>query len=262
MTNEFVDTHCHLNDEKFAADVAAAVERAKAAHVTRIINMGDDTKSSALAVQLAKEYDGVFAAVGIHPENARELSADDEESIIAAAKDEKVVAVGEIGLDFYWEKDSERRELQKKMFVRQLDMARQLHLPVCIHDRDAHGATLDILRREGKNLHGVLHCFSGSLETAQEIWRLGFFIGIDGPITYKNAAKLPEVVTAAPRDMILLETDSPYLAPTPHRGKRNEPCYIPLIAAKTAELLKTSVEEVAVQTTKNALTLYEKMRLL
>ncbi len=258
---EFVDTHCHLNDEQFADDIAAVIERAAESFVTRIINMGDDIGSSALAVKLADEHKNLFAAVGIHPENAREFTSGDEAQFASWSQNKKVVAVGEIGLDFYWEKDAERQELQKKLFVRQLDMARQLNLPVCIHDRDAHGATLEILRREGKNLRGVLHCFSGSLEMAREVLRMGFFIGVDGPLTYKNAAKLPEIVAAVPRDMLLLETDAPYLAPVPKRGKRNEPSYLPLVAAKVAALWGVEdVGEIAVQTTENAEALYGKLR--
>ena len=171
--------------------------------------------------------------------------------------DKKIVAIGEIGLDYHWENDSERRLIQQKIFIEQLDLARQLNLPVCIHDRDAHGDTLKILQTEGKNLRGVLHCYSGSLEMAREIWKLGYFIGVDGPLTFKNSAKLPEVVKAAPRDMILIETDAPYLAPVPYRGKRNEPAYVVEVAKKLAEVRGETLEEVAAYTTANAINLYK-----
>ncbi len=250
------DTHCHLNDEKFADDLEEVLARAKAQGVTRIINMGDTPKSSRAALLLAEEHDGLFAAMGVHPETADEYGDEVEKEFSELAANKKIVAVGEIGLDYYWEKDSERRLLQQKVFVRQLDLARQLHLPVCIHDRDAHGDTLKILQKEGRGLRGVLHCFSGSEETAHEVWRLGFFIGVDGPLTYKNAAKLPEIVAKAPRDMVLIETDAPYLAPAPMRGKRNEPAFLRHVAKKVAELWRVTIEEAAAITAANADNLY------
>ena len=206
---DLVDTHTHLTDEKFAPDLAETIARAKAAGVRRLINMGDTLASSSLAVELARRYEGLYAGVGIHPEELCELTGDREEKLFVLAQEKKVVAIGEIGLDYHWEKDEERRQGQQKLFIAQLDIARQLRLPVCIHDREAHGDTLAILKKEGRGLRGVLHCYSGSPELAQEFWRLGFFIGVDGPLTYKNAAKLPEVVQKAPRDMVLIETDAP-----------------------------------------------------
>ena len=191
---ELVDTHAHLNDEKFSEDLAEVVARAKEAGVSGIINMGDTMESSARVVELAGAMEGLFAGVGIHPEEAREMTGEDDDRLAAWAEHPKVAAIGEIGLDYYWEKDPERRLLQKKMFIRQLDLARQLHLPVCIHDREAHGDLLAILKREGKGLRGVLHCYSGSLEMARDIFRMGWFIGVDGPLTFKKAAKLPEII--------------------------------------------------------------------
>ena len=253
---EFVDTHTHLNDKKFQGEEAAAVERARIAGVTRLINFGDTMASSARAVGLAAEYEGVYAGVGIHPEEAYEMGAADDERLAAWTKEPRVVAIGEIGLDYYWEKDQERRALQRKIFVRQLDLARQLHLPVCIHDREAHGDTLAILQREGRGLKGVLHCYSGSLETAREVLKLGFYIGVDGPLTFKNAKALPELVREVPLERLLLETDAPYLAPVPMRGKRNEPAYVRYVAEKVAELRGAELEEIAVKTTANACELY------
>ena len=167
--------------------------------------------------------------------------------------------IGEIGLDYYWEKDPKVRAVQRGLFVTQLGIARAAGLPVCIHDREAHGDTLAILQAEGRDLAGVLHCYSGSLETARELWKLGYYIGIDGPLTFKNAGKLPTIVREAPQERLLIETDSPYLAPVPKRGKRNEPAYVTFVAAKIAELRGESVEEVARYTTENARRLYPKL---
>lgn len=253
---ELVDSHCHLNDEKFEEDLSAAVDRAKSAGVTRIVNFGDRLATSSRVVDLAHEFEGLFAGVGIHPEEVYEMQKKDDNRIIQFAEDSKVVAIGEIGLDYYWEKDSDRRALQRKIFIHQLDLARQLHLPVCIHDRDAHGDTLEILKTEAVGIRGVLHCFSGSLEMAREVWKLGFLIGVDGPLTFKNAAKLPEVVREVPKELLLIETDSPYMAPVPNRGKRNEPAYVKFVAEKVAEIRGETFEEVAEYTTRNAVDLY------
>ena len=251
-----VDTHTHLNDSKFAGSEAEVIAQAKEAGVTRLINMGDTLQSSAKAVELAAAYDGVYAGVGIHPEEIYELGKADDEQLTAWTREKRVVAIGEIGLDYYWEKDEEKRALQRRMFIHQLDLARQLHLPVCIHDREAHGDTMAILKKEGKGLKGVLHCFSGSYEMAKEIYKMGWYIGVDGPLTYKNAAKLPEIVEKFPLERILVETDAPYLAPVPMRGKQNEPAFVRYVAEKVAEIKGISVENVAKQTSTNAEELY------
>lgn len=254
---KFIDTHCHLNDEKFSADLLEVIERAKNCGVEKIINFGANLKDSAEAVELAKKYPEIFAGVGVHPEDIEGFDENNScEKIFELAKKEKIVAIGEIGLDYYWEKNLELREQQQKIFIRQLDIARQLNLPVCIHEREAHGDALKILKSDGRGLRGVLHCYSGSLEMAREVWKMGWLIGIDGPLTFKNSAKLPEVVKAAPREMLLIETDAPYLAPVPHRGKRNEPSYLIDIAKKVAEIRDETLEEVAEYTTVNAKNLY------
>ena len=183
-----IDTHAHIDGEAFDADRAAVVDRALENGVEAIINMGDTLESSARSVQLTEEFPAVYAGVGVHPEEAFPMTGADDDRLAAWAALPKVVAIGEIGLDYYWEKDSEKRELQKRIFIRQLDLARQLHLPVCIHDRDAHGDTLAILKTEGRGIRGVLHCYSGSMETARELLKLGWYLGIDGPLTFKNAA--------------------------------------------------------------------------
>lgn len=251
-----IDTHAHIDGEAFDADRAAVVDRALENGVEAIINMGDTLESSARSVQLTEEFPAVYAGVGVHPEEAFPMTGADDDRLAAWAALPKVVAIGEIGLDYYWEKDSEKRELQKRIFIRQLDLARQLHLPVCIHDRDAHGDTMAILKKEGRGIRGVMHCFSGSWEMAKELLKQDWFIGVDGPLTFKNAAKLPDIVREAPLERILVETDAPYMAPVPMRGKQNEPAYVRYVAEKVAEIKGISLEEVAEQTSRNAEELY------
>ena len=253
---ELIDSHAHLDGEKFADDCAAVVERALAAGVVKIITMGDSLESSARSVALTEEFESVYAAVGIHPEEAQPMTTATDDRLAAWAAQEKVVAIGEIGLDYYWEKDEEKRALQREIFVRQLDLARQLRLPVCIHDREAHGDMMKILKAEGRGLRGVLHCYSGSWEMAAELLKGDWYFGIDGPLTYKNAAKLPEIVQRLPAERILVETDSPYLSPMPFRGKRNEPAHVLYVAKKAAELRGESLEAFARATRENTRDLY------
>ena len=253
---ELIDSHAHLDGEKFADDRAAVVERALAAGVVKIITMGDSLESSARSVALAERFEPIYAAVGVHPEEAQPMTAATDEQLAAWAAQEKVVAIGEIGLDYYWEKDEEKRALQRAIFVRQLDLARQLKLPVCIHDREAHGDMMKILKTEGRGLRGVLHCYSGSWEMAAELLKGDWYFGINGPLTYKNAAKLPEIVQRLPAERILVETDSPYLSPMPFRGRRNEPAHVLYVAKKAAELRGESLEDFARATRENTRALY------
>jgi len=201
-------------------------------------------------------WGSVLAAVATHPGEAQPMTAATDDQLAAWAAQDKVVAIGEIGLDYYWEKDEERRALQRAIFVRQLDLARQLRLPVCIHDREAHGDMMKILKTEGRGLRGVLHCYSGSWEMAAELLKGDWYFGIDGPLTYKNAAKLPEIVQRLPAERILVETDSPYLSPMPFRGKRNEPAHVLYVAKKAAELRGESLEIFARATRENTRALY------
>ena len=253
---ELIDSHAHLDGEKFADDRAAVVERALASGVVKIITMGDSLESSARSVALTEEFESVYAAVGIHPEEVQPMTAATDDQLAAWTAQEKVVAIGEIGLDYYWEKDEEKRALQRAIFVRQLDLARQLRLPVCIHDREAHGDMMKILKTEGRGLRGVLHCYSGSWEMAAELLKGDWYFGIDGPLTYKNAAKLPEIVQRLPAERILVETDSPYLSPMPFRGRRNEPAHVLYVAKKAAELRGESLEAFARATRENTRELY------
>ena len=253
---ELIDSHAHLDGEKFDADRAAVIERAMENGVVKIVTMGDNLASSERSVALAEAFDPVYAAVGIHPEEAQPMPSADDDRLAAWAAQEKVVAIGEIGLDYYWEKDEEKRALQRAVFVRQLDLARQLKMPVCIHDREAHGDMMKLLKTEGKGLRGVLHCYSGSWEMAAELLKGEWYFGIDGPLTYKNAAKLPEIVQRLPAERILVETDSPYLSPMPFRGKRNEPAHVLYVAKKAAELRGESLEVFARATRQNTRDLY------
>lgn len=254
-----VDTHAHIDVEQFDEDRDAVMQRADKAGLWRIVNMGDSMESSQSSVETATQYGMVYTGVGIHPEEAREMTQADDDQLAAWSKLSKTVAIGEIGLDYYWEKDAGKRQLQREVFIRQLDLARQLHLPVCVHNREAHGDMMDILRREAKGMVGVMHCFSGSLEIARELIRMGWFIGVDGPLTFKNAAKLPEIVQRLPLERIVIETDCPYMAPAPLRGKRNEPALVYYVAAKLAQLRGEALEKIARQTTQNALELYPKL---
>jgi TatD DNase family protein len=249
-----IDTHAHVQDEKFDEDRAEVIERAMAAGVERIINIGDTIESSARAVKLAQDYAGVYAAVGIHPQEAGKMMASHDDLLASWAELPKVVAIGEIGLDYYYENCS--RQCQHDVFVRQLDIARQMHLPVSIHDREAHGDLMEIIKKEGKGINGVIHCFSGSWEMARELLKRGWYLGIDGPLTFKNAAKLPEIVQQIPLERLLVETDSPYLAPVPKRGHRNEPAFVRFIAEKAAEIRGIAFEEFAAATTQNARDLF------
>lgn len=249
-----VDTHAHIDDIKYDKDRDEVIFRAKQYGVTRIISMGDTMDSSLNAVSLAEKYDGVFAGAGVHPQEALSMLDGDYDRLAELMTLSKVKVLGEIGLDYYYENAS--REKQQEVFIRQLDVARQMHMPVSIHDRDAHGDTMAILKKEGKGLTGSIHCFSGSYEMAKELLKMGWFLGVDGPLTFKNAAKLPEIIAKIPLERLLLETDSPYLAPVPKRGRRNEPAYVKYIAEKVAEIRCISFEEVALQTTRNAVDLF------
>ena len=248
------DSHAHLDDEKFADDREAVIARAKENGVTHIINIGADMESSARSVALASQHESIYAAVGVHPHEAEKVVAADYDQLAKWTRLDKVVAIGEIGLDYYY--DLSPRDLQKEVFIRQLDVARQMHMPIVIHDRDAHGDTMAILKREGKGLIGVVHCFAGSLEMANELIKMGWYIGCDGPVTFKNAAKLPEIMTKIPLERLLIETDSPYLTPVPLRGKRNEPAYVRFVAEHIATLRGISGEELAKVTTKNVCDLF------
>lgn len=257
------DTHAHIDFPQFDADREEVIERALAAGVGIIVNVGTDLATSQASVELAERYPAIYAAVGVHPHDAKTVSEQELEELRKLATHPKVVAIGEIGLDFY--RDLSPRDVQRRVFRQFLNLAAELGKPVIIHDRDAHQEVQDILRDWVRSLPqnspllrhpGTLHCFSGDLDMAQKMVELGFFIGVDGPLTYKNARRLPEVVRALPLECLLIETDAPYLPPHPHRGQRNEPAYVRLIAETIAQLKAIPVDEVARVTTRNARMLF------
>ena len=236
------DTHAHYDDERFDEDRDELLRSMPDRGVGLILNPGITVETSRMAVEMAHKYPHMYAAVGIHPENCDDFQPEMIDQLRELAKDEKVKAIGEIGLDYYWE-DNAPRDVQKKVFRAQLELALELDLPVIIHDREAHGDTLAIVQ-EYPGLRGEFHCFSGSPEMARELLKMGWYLGFDGPITFKNNKKAPAVVDTVPLDRMLLETDSPYLTPAPHRGKRNDSGYLPFVAAKIAEWKGITAEEV------------------
>lgn len=256
---QIFETHCHLNNARFDDDREAVIARAREAGVTELIEIGYDLESSREAVALAKPEAGIYAAVGIHPHDAATWDAEAEEEIRRLAALPGVVAIGEIGLDFY--RDLSPRDAQYTAFAAQLDLASELGLPVIIHTRESMSEALEVLTPYGNaGLPGVLHCWSGTVQQAHNAVSLDFYLGIGGVLTYKNAGDLIDVVRAIPLERMLLETDCPYLPPTPHRGKRNEPAYLPLIAEKIADLKETPVAAVVQTTRDNAFRLFQHAR--
>ena len=243
------DTHAHYDDEQFDTDRDEILSGLPARGVGLVVNPGITVETSRTAVELARRYPHVYAAVGIHPENCGDFSTAQLEEIRRLAGEEKVVAIGEIGLDYHWE-ENPPRQLQQQVFRLQLELARELDLPVIVHDRDAHADTLSIVK-EFPGLRGEFHCYSGSVEIARELLKMGWYLGFDGPITYKNNKKAPEVAAVTPLERMLIETDSPYLTPVPYRGKRNDSGYVHLVAEKLAEWKGVAPEEMERNTTDN-----------
>jgi len=252
----FIDTHAHLNDPRYDADREAVIQRAAEQGVTQILCIGIDVATSRQALELAEAYEGVYATVGLHPHDAKTADADTFAALRRLADHPKVVAIGEIGLDAY--RDLSPRETQEEIFRSLIQLAHEKELPLVIHNRDAHGNVLRILdEEEGWARGGVMHCFSGTPGQAQIYLDQGFYLGLDGPVTFPNARELQELAAQLPLEQILVETDCPYLTPHPHRGQRNEPGYVRLVAEKIAELQGRSLEEVARVTTANAERLFK-----
>lgn len=253
------DTHTHYDDTQFDIDREELLLGMKEANVGAIVNVGATMQGAKDSVAMAKQYPFVYAAVGIHPESAKDLNEEEFEVLRNLAKEEKVVAIGEIGLDYYW--DSTEREVQKYWFLRQLALAQELDLPIIIHSRDAAQDTYHILKEEydkrGTSFKGVVHCFSYSLELAKEFIKMGFFIGIGGVVTFKNARKLKEVIEGISLNSIVLETDCPYLAPVPFRAKRNSSEKLKYVVSEIASIKGISEEEVEKVTWENAEKLYQ-----
>ena len=250
------DTHAHYLDSRFDEDreeLLSSFNSNGIKYVTEVCAAADDIDN---VYNFTKKYDFIYGALGVHPSETDKLTENDMNRIKELAMDEKIVAVGEIGLDYHFE-DDPSPEVQKKWFSRQMEVAKEVKLPIIVHSRDAAKDTLDIMKdMNAHEIGGVIHCYSYSPEMAREFLNMGFYIGIGGVVTFKNAKKLKEVVEMMPADRILLETDCPYMAPTPHRGERNSSLFIPLIIEEIANIKGLSYDEVADITMKNALTMY------
>jgi TatD DNase family protein len=252
-----IDSHAHIQGTEFAADLTQVIERAHTAGVEEIVVVGGagELSSNEAAVAVAKSFPGLFATVGMHPHDAKDVSEDDLMRLKSLTADTKVVAVGETGLDFYYEHSP--RDLQKKIFARFIRMARETGLPLIVHDRDAHDEIAELLRSEGEGrLRGVIHCFTGDYQAAKSFLDLGFYLSFSGIVTFKNAEPLRDVARKVPLDRILVETDSPYLAPMPHRGRRNEPAFVREVAETVAAVKNLSLSDVAEATSRNARELF------
>jgi TatD DNase family protein len=248
-----VDTHIHLDDPGYDKDRDTIICRAKEKGVDHIITVGSDLTSSSSSIALTQGYDILSAAVGVHPHEAKRAGADTYTKLKALAQNKRVVAIGEIGLDYYY--DHSPRTLQREVFHKQMSLAKELELPVIIHTREALSDTIEMVKEEGIS-KGVFHCFSGSLAEAEEVISLGFYVSVAGPVTFKNAQSIKDVAREVPLARLLLETDGPYLTPHPFRGKRNEPGYLRYIAEEIAELRDLAFEEIAYVTTENAKILF------
>ncbi len=246
-----VDTHIHLYDDKFKEELNDVITKAQEVGVTKMICVGCDYETSKKALEIAKEYDFIYCAVGVHPSEVHKGDKD-LEWIYDFAKEDKVVAIGEIGLDYYWDKTYV--ELQKEMFIKQIKIANDLKLPVIVHSRDAHLDTYNILKEYHCN--GVLHCYSGSLELAKEYVKLGYYLGIGGVLTFTNSKEIKNVVEHIDDDYLVTETDAPYLAPHPFRGKVNKPEFLPLIIEKISTLKNSNMEIIEEKLYNNALRLF------
>lgn len=245
------DTHVHLNDQQYKEDLPEVITRAQEAGVSMMVVVGFDRPTIKRAMELAEQYDFIYACVGWHPVDAIDMTEEDLLWIEDLAAHPKVVALGEMGLDYHWDKSP--KEIQQEVFRKQIQLAKKVKLPIVIHNREATADVVEILKEEGaEEVGGIMHCFSGSPEVAKECIKMNFYISLGGPITFKNAKKPKEVAAEVPLDRLLIETDCPYLAPHPYRGKRNEPRFVRLVAEQIAEIKGLTFEEIANATTQNA----------
>lgn len=252
---ELFDSHAHYDDKRFAEDYEEVILNAFNSCVKYILNAGSDIDTSKKSIQLAEKFDFIYAAVGVHPHEVEKLNDDEFDELKKLCSHSKVVAVGEIGLDYYY--DHSPREVQRYWFEKQIEMGKELKLPLILHNRDSHEDMMNIIRKHAPYSNpGVFHCFTGSWEMAKELLELGFYISFGGPITFKNAKKAIEIMENMPEDKILIETDCPYLTPEPFRGRRNDSSYVRIVAEKIAEVRGVSVEEVAKRTTVNTKRLF------
>ncbi|WP_210367674.1 TatD family hydrolase [Bacillus sp. REN3] len=249
------DTHVHLNAEQYNDDLEEVIDRAKAEGVTNMVVVGFDQETIEKAIELAEKYEFIYASVGWHPVDAIDMTADHLEWLRELAGHPKVVALGEMGLDYHWDKSP--KEVQKEVFRKQIRLAKEVQLPIIIHNREATADIVEILKEENAaEVGGIMHCYSGSVEIALECIEMNFLISLGGPVTFKNAKKPKEVAEKIPLDQLLVETDCPYLTPHPFRGKRNEPAYVKLVAEEIAGIKGLALEEVAEATAENAKKLF------
>ncbi len=250
------DTHAHYDDDAFNEDRDTIIDKLQTQGVGAVVNIGASMKSSEQAICLANKYSFFYAAIGVHPDEVGSLTEKDMEWLLEKTANKKVVAIGEIGLDYF--RDNSEKEIQEKWFQKQIEIARKVKLPMIIHSRDAAKDTIDILKKEeAEKIGGIIHCYSYSKEMAKEYLDLGFYFGIGGVVTFKNAKKLKEVVMYLPIENILLETDAPYLAPVPFRGKRNESSYLTYVAEEIANIKGLSRDIVIEKTEENAKKIYQ-----
>jgi TatD DNase family protein len=255
VASKFIDSHAHLDDKRFNKDRDEIIRYLHDDGIEAVLNPGADLKSSKKAVEIAEKYPNIYAAVGCHPHDTKYMDDETMNIFRELAKSKKVVAIGEIGLDYYY--NNSERDVQKKWFREQIRLAKELDLPYIVHDRDAHEDLLRIMKEEHYDgARGVLHCYSGSVEMAREFIKLGFYISLAGPVTFRKARVPKLVAKEIPFDKLLIETDSPYLTPEPFRGKRNEPMYVRFVAEEIAEIRNVSLDEVAEKTNQNFKTLF------
>ncbi|MFY3791365.1 TatD family hydrolase [Ureibacillus sp. MALMAid1270] len=251
----FIDTHVHLNADQYDEDLHEVIDRALEAKVEKMVVVGFDRKTIERAMKLVDDYDFIYAVIGWHPVDAIDCTDEDLKWIEELSRHPKVVGIGETGLDYYWDKSP--KDVQQQLFRKQIHLAQKLNLPIIIHNREATRDIVKILREENAaSVGGIMHCFSGSVETAKECIAMNFLISLGGPVTFKNAKTPKEVAKEIPLEHLLIETDAPYLAPHPYRGKRNEPSLVPLVAEEIARLKGISVEEVGMVTSSNATSLF------
>ena len=249
------ETHAHYEDKAFDNDREELMKMLVDNGIERVVNVGSSMDTCRKILKMIEEYSFMYAAIGVHPSDTGNLTEDDMAYLLTESRKDKIVAIGEIGLDYYW--DEPERDIQKKWFVRQLALAKEARLPIIIHSRDAAADTLDIMKAEhAEDIGGVIHCFSYEKEMAREYLDMGYYIGVGGVVTFKNGRKLKEVVEYTPIDRIVTETDCPYLAPVPHRGERNSSLYIPLIIEEIARIKNMDIEKVYNITRKNGYRLY------
>ncbi len=250
------DTHAHYDDEQFDTDREALLASFPDQGIGCVVNVGANIASTKASMELTERYPFIYAAAGVHPSDVSEMDETVCDWLKACAKQPRVVAIGEIGLDYYWDKEEAVRSSQRRWFIRQLEIARECQLPVCIHSRDAAKDTLDIIKSHGQDLGGVIHCFSYSVEIAREYVKMGYYIGIGGVVTFKNSKMVKAVVEDIPLEHLVLETDCPYMAPVPHRGERNSSLNLSWVVKTISEIKGISPEAVEAATWENAMKLY------